>query len=44
MIVKMDIKYVSAIKMMEVNIRNKLVRCERVTDVPSQPLREALLS
>lgn len=43
-IVKMDIKYVSAVKIMQVNIRSKLVRCKRVTDVLSQPLRKALLS
>lgn len=34
MLLKLDIKYVLALKIMQVNIRRKLVRCETVTDVP----------
>lgn len=43
MLLKLDIKYVSAPKIMLVNITSKLVRCKTVTDVPSLRLREAIL-
>jgi hypothetical protein len=43
MLLKLDIKHVLALKIMQVNIRSKLVHCKMVTDVPNQRLREAIL-
>jgi hypothetical protein len=42
-LVRMDIKYVLAVRIMQVNIRSKLVHCKGVTDVSNQPFLKAIL-
>jgi hypothetical protein len=43
MVVRMDLKYVLAVKIVQVNISSKLVHCKGVTDVSNQPFLAAIL-
>lgn len=42
-LVRMDIKYILALKIMQVNIRSKLVHCNGLTDVSTHPFLWAIL-